>query len=81
MATLRAGMVLDIGLAITGLSVGAFWGALLRPGRWPYPQALLAYLEGDSDWTALEHDVAAQALNEYCAAMGLGYPVAYVHEL
>jgi hypothetical protein len=32
-------------------------------------------------WTFFEHDVAVLALYEYCDTLGLGYPVAYAHEL
>jgi hypothetical protein len=81
MTTLRAGTSLSTGLAITGLSLGAFWGRYCALSGSHTAHELLVYLEGDSAWTVLEHDVAAHALNECCATMGLGFPVAYAHEL
>ena len=40
-----------------------------------------AYLAGDSDWDAREHNIAALALNEYLVDQGLDHPVRYSNEL
>jgi hypothetical protein len=38
------------------------------------------YLRGEDEWTAHDHDVAAQAINEYVSDRGLGHPVRYSEE-
>lgn len=81
MITLRAGQSLIAGMALAGLNPRALWEEYFALTGSHTPGQLLAYLNGDTSWTALEHNIAAQALNEHCATMGLGYPVAYAHEL
>jgi hypothetical protein len=81
MITVRGGTSLGTGLAITGLGLIPFWGLYFALGGSHTPDELQAYLNGESAWTAHEHDAAAHALNEYCTTIGLGYPVAYANEL
>ena len=81
METLRAGTFLGVGLAISGLGPHIFWWHYFALGGSHSPQELEGYLNGDVAWSAAQHDVAAQALNESCTAIGLGYPVAYAHDL
>jgi hypothetical protein len=63
------------------MSLHVFWGRYFAVGGSHSADELLDYLNGISTWTATEHDAAAQALNEECATMGLGHPVAYAGEL
>jgi hypothetical protein len=42
---------------------------------------LRAYLGGDATWSAHQHDIAAQALNEYTSDRGMSHPVSYADEL
>jgi hypothetical protein len=81
MKALSAGTFLMVGLAISGLGLHVFWLRYFELGGIHGPQELAAYLRGDAEWSWAQHDVAAQVLNECCTAMGLGYPVAYAHEL
>jgi hypothetical protein len=81
MAMLHAGRFLVVGLVMSCLSLRDFWLRYAMMGGSHTPRELHAYLGGQLEWTAAEHDVAAHALNECCAASGLGYPVAYAREL
>ena len=80
-ARLHAGASLNTGLAICALDVTAFWNRYRALGGTQSFGALLNYLHGDRVWSALEHNVAAHALNQQCAALGLSHPVAYADEL
>jgi hypothetical protein len=81
MTMLRAGTFLAVGLVMSCLSLRDFWSRYAGMGGSHTPGELHAYLGGQQEWTAVEHDVAAHALNECCAASGLGSPVAYAREL
>jgi hypothetical protein len=74
MNALSAGTSLSIGLALSGLGFHVFWSRYAALGGAYDP-------DGDITWSAAEHDVAAQTLNECCATLGLGVPVAYADEL
>ena len=81
MALLNAGRCLATGLALCNLGQRYFWIRYLAlGGSRPYAE-LLAYIDGDIEWPANEHDAAAHALNEYCNELGLGLPVLYSEEL
>jgi hypothetical protein len=81
MRTLTAGTSLVTGLAMTRLGLRTFWLRYAALGGSCAPHELVGYLDGELEWPAPEHDVAAHALNEYCAEMGLGHPVAYADEV
>jgi hypothetical protein len=49
-------------------------------GNYPYHQ-LCEYIHGQRSGSAHEHDVAAQALNEYLADQGMDHPVRYSRDL
>jgi hypothetical protein len=81
MNALNAGTSLSIGLALSGLGFHVFWSRYAALGGGYDPDQMLAYLRDEIPWPAIEHDVAARALNECCATLGLGVPVAYADEL
>ena len=81
MNALSAGTSLSLGMALSGLGFHVFWSRYAALGGGYQPDDLLAYLRGDITWSAAEHDVAARALNECCATLGLANPVAYADEL
>jgi hypothetical protein len=81
MTMLRAGRFLATGQAICNVTLEQFWFRYLALGGTRSPQELLAYLLGQIEWPAGEHDAGAQALNELCHDLGLGLPVPYAAEL
>jgi hypothetical protein len=81
MRTLQAGASLTVGMALTGLRVSALWVRYASLGGSHSPDELQDYLDDEAPWSAREHDVAAQALNERCSDLGLGLPVAYANEV
>ena len=81
METVDSGISLTVGLALTDLDRKDLWGRYLGlGGENSYPE-LLAYLAGTAQWSAHEHDVAAQALNEYFVERGMDHPVPYAADL
>jgi hypothetical protein len=81
MKTVRAGSSLAAGLAMTDLEIGDLWIRYFGLGG-AYPrEELQAYVEDQVSWSQHEHDVAAQALNEYLADRQLDHPVPYAAEL
>lgn len=78
---MSGGAALASGLGMSDLSARELWLKYLALSGSHSQQELVAYLNGLTEWTALEHDVAAQALNEHFTARGMDHPVAYSHEL
>jgi hypothetical protein len=78
---MHAGTSLVTGLALSHLSLSAFWLKYAALGGNHTLDELRAYLGGRLEWTSSEHDTAAHALNEYCTAKGMGTPVAYADEV
>jgi hypothetical protein len=75
------GGALASGLAFSDLSLPELWGRYLQlSGTQTLPE-LRTYLDGRSQWSFAEHDIAAQALNEYFTDRGLDHPVAYAEEI
>jgi hypothetical protein len=81
MDALGGGAALASGLGMSDLSPYELWMKYLALSGSHSLRELVNYLNGLSEWTAHEHDVAAQALNEYFAARGMDHPVAYAEEL
>jgi hypothetical protein len=81
METLGGGAALAIGLAISELSTQELWIEYVALSGCHSEQELVLYLNGLTEWSPFEHDVAAQALNEYFTARGMDHPVAYAHEI
>lgn len=81
MALVSGGGALAAGLAFSDLSLPDLWARYLRLSGTRTLQELGAYLGGSTEWSAGEHDIAAQALNEYFTDRGLDHPVAYAHEV
>ncbi len=75
------GVALASGLGMSDLSPHQLWERYQGLGGSHSLRELVSYLNGLSQWTAHEHDVAAQALNEYFGGRGVGRLVAYSEEL
>jgi hypothetical protein len=81
MRSFSCGSSLASGLALTRLEIPDFWVRYIAIGGVRAMLELQAYLNDQVEWPAIEHDTAAHALNEHCAELGYGFPVAYAHEL
>jgi hypothetical protein len=81
MRTIKGGAALAVGLAMTGLSIDDFWLRYFALGGSCPLRVLERYMNGGSSCSAYEHDVAAQALNEYLVDQGMDHPVAYAKDL
>jgi hypothetical protein len=81
MESIRGGKELAAGLALSQLGANDLWVRYFAlTGRYSR-QNLLVYLAGETEWSAGEHDMAAQALNEYFTDQGMDHPVSYADEL
>jgi hypothetical protein len=78
---LNAGTAIGAGLALSGMTLNELWGGYLAVGGTHSLAQLRDYAAGSTIWTDLEHDFAAQALNDYFTDQGLDHPVAYAREL
>jgi hypothetical protein len=81
MDRVKAGAALAAGLAMAELDVPEFWLRYFALGGGYALATFPAYLAGNSDWDAREHNIAALALNEYLADQGMDHPVRYTDEL
>jgi hypothetical protein len=77
----RAGPALAAGLALSDITVDELWGRCLALGGSLSLRELTEYLSGNSTWSAVAHNIAALALNEYFADQDLGPLVAYSFDL
>jgi hypothetical protein len=74
-------MSLRAGLALSGLSHDQLWLRCLAVGGTFSCDEFEAALSGRRWLTTYEHDVIAQALNDYFVERGQNHPVAYADEL
>ena len=81
MSIVHAGFALATGLSLTDLSGEDLWIRYYGAGGAHTQEELLTYLRGDSHWNDDQHDIAAQALNEYTSDHGMDHPVSYADEL
>jgi len=81
METIRAGAALTAGLLLTDLAVTDLWVRYFALTGWHSQDDLTSYLGGAIEWSPHEHNVAAQALNEYLDDHGMDHPVSYADEL
>jgi hypothetical protein len=81
MSDVQAGTALATGLAMTDLTVWELWLRYLGLGGKQAYGDLQTYLAGETGWSATEHDVAAQALNEYFSDHDMDHPVRYASDL
>jgi hypothetical protein len=81
MDVLNAGTAIRAGLALSELSLHDLWVRYLAISGSHTLEELHAYVYGDAVWTTHEHNVAAQALNDYFVDHGLDHLVAYAGEL
>jgi hypothetical protein len=80
-STVHAGATLAAGLALTDLGIRDLWLRYLALGGSYSCADLGHYLRGHGDeWSASEHDMAAQAVNEETSDHGLDHPVSYANE-
>ncbi len=77
----RGGVVLRAGLAISTASLQPPWVDYVALGGHRRLDELISYLNDEVGWSRHQHDVAAQALNERCVELNLGFLVAYADEL
>jgi hypothetical protein len=81
MDVLNAGAAIRAGLALSGLSLSDLWLRYIGMSGTHTLDELRSYVCGDAIWTAIQHDIAAQALNDYFTDHGLDHLVAYANEL
>jgi hypothetical protein len=81
MAMVNGGTALASGLALSDLNLAQLWDRYLWLTGTQTLQELHAYLDGLTQWSTSEHNIAAQALNEYFTDRGLGPLVAYADEV
>ena len=81
MEQLNAGTAIGAGLALSDMTMNDLWVGYLAVGGTHSLTQLSDYTAGTTTWTDLEHDFAAQALNDYFTDLGLDHPVAYAREL
>jgi|tagenome__1003787_1003787.scaffolds.fasta_scaffold20878765_1 hypothetical protein len=77
----RAGASLRAGLALSDMSLHQLWVACLGLGGNQELDELRSYLSDECGASRYDHDILAQALNERCADLDLGYPVARADEI
>jgi hypothetical protein len=77
----RAGTSLRAGLALSDMSLHQLWVACLALGGNQGLDELRSYLSDQCGASPHEHDIVAQALNERCAELDLGYPAARADEI
>jgi hypothetical protein len=63
------------------LQLGDLWAAYAGLGGMMSMDEIEATLRGEREPTAYEHDVLAQALNDYFTERGQDHPVAYADDL
>jgi hypothetical protein len=73
----RSASVLRAGLAMSELQLGELWAAYMGLGGTMSADEVEATLRGEREPTAYEHDVLAQALNDYFTERGQDHPVPY----
>jgi hypothetical protein len=78
---LASEMSLRAGLALSGLSHEQLWLRCLAVGGTFSRDGLDAALSGRRRLTTYEHNVIAQALNDFFVERGQNHPVAYADEL
>ncbi len=81
MDVLNAGAAIRAGLALSGLRLPDLWLRYVEISGTHTLDELRAYVCGDAVWTAIQHNIAAQALNDYFTDHGLNHLVAYADEL
>lgn len=77
----HAGESLAVGLSLSNLSVQQFWISYFTLGGYHLLSELVAYIAGEIELSASQHDRAAHAINEKCVELGLGSVVRYSSEL
>jgi hypothetical protein len=81
MDVLNAGTAIRAGVSLSELSLNDVWLRYLELTGTHTLKEFHAYVYDDAVWSAHEHNVAAQALNDYFVDHGLDHLVAYAHEL
>ena len=81
METIRAGMALATGLAMSAIDVSDLWRRYFALTGRHSLQDLESYLAGSSEWSPHEHNIAAHALNEYFSERRMNHPMRYAEEV
>lgn len=74
-------MALRAGMSLSDLDVDELWTAYLGLGGSMTQAQLVELMHGQRLVSDHEHDMVAQALNDYFTARGQDHPVAYSNEL
>jgi hypothetical protein len=77
----RSASVLRAGLAMSDLELGELWMAYVGLGGTMEMDEVKAILRGEREPTANDHNVLAQALNDYFTERGQDHPVPYAGDL
>jgi hypothetical protein len=77
----RSASVLRAGLAMSELELGELWLAYAGLGGSMGIDEVKATLRGEREPTAHDHNVLAQALNDYFTERGQDHPVPYAGDL
>jgi hypothetical protein len=81
MDILDAGAAIRAGLALSDLTLHDLWQRYVEASGSHTLDELRAYVCGDAVWTAVQHNIAAQTLNDYFTDHGLDHMVAYADDL
>lgn len=79
MTSKKPGLSLLEGLVLTGMTIDELWLRQLTLGGNAVPLEVEAYLLGLLTADPYQHDLLAQALNEWSLEHGHDHPVAYWH--
>jgi|SRR4051794_25113216 hypothetical protein len=77
----RSGIALRAGMSLSDLDLEELWIAYVGLGGSMPHTALVELMNGQLLVSDHEHDVIAQALNDYFTSKGQDHPVAYSSEL
>ncbi|HEY0814884.1 MAG TPA: hypothetical protein VGE11_16550 [Pseudonocardia sp.] len=79
--SVRSSTALRAGLSLSDLDIDELWTAYFGLGGSMSMKELVALVEGRLVVSDHEHDMVAQALNDYFTAKGQDHPVSYASDL
>lgn len=81
MDKLQAGTAIRAGVSLSGLNLNEVWLRYAAITGTHTFEEFHDYVFAGTSWTTFEHNVAAQALNDFFVDHGLDHLVAYAHEV
>jgi hypothetical protein len=63
-----------------GIDLADLWVAYIGVGGLATPADMEDYLRGARTFTRIEHDMLAQAINDYSVELGLNHPAPYAEQ-